>query len=65
MNEEIIKNDIEHDNDQEETIFCNRCGKPLKSEMSKKIGYGPSCYRHWKKERSQQIQLFNPGGDEK
>ena len=22
---------------------CKRCGRPLKSEKSRKIGYGPSC----------------------
>ncbi|MBO7212434.1 MAG: hypothetical protein J6V44_15745 [Methanobrevibacter sp.] len=47
----------------EEIIFCNRCGKPLRSDLSKKLGYGPSCYRMWKKERSQQHQLFDIGGD--
>ena len=52
------------DKNLEEKIFCNRCGKPLRSEESKKIGYGPSCYRIWKKERSQQKQLFDIGGEQ-
>lgn len=24
--------------------FCKRCGRRLKSDESKKIGYGPSCF---------------------
>jgi hypothetical protein len=24
---------------------CQRCGKPLKSEESKKLGFGPNCFQ--------------------
>ena len=24
--------------------YCLRCGKPLKSDESKRVGYGPLCY---------------------
>lgn len=54
MSEEEIKK-------SEEVVFCNRCGRPLKSELSKKLGYGPSCYDMWKKERLQHRQLFEIG----
>jgi protein-arginine kinase activator protein McsA len=56
MSEEI-KND--ENTVEEEVILCHRCGRVLKGEKSKKLGYGPSCYATWKKERSQQIQLFD------
>lgn len=42
----------------EEKILCRRCGRVLIGEASRQLGFGPTCYRAWKKERSQQIQLF-------
>lgn len=50
-------------NESNEKIFCKRCGRLLKGERSKELGYGPSCYSIWKKERSQQMKLFNDEGD--
>ncbi len=47
--------------DTNEKVFCNRCGRLLRGDRSKKLGYGPSCYYIWKKERSQQIRLFDEG----
>lgn len=29
----------------EEYIYCKKCGKPLKDKVSRKLGYGPSCYK--------------------
>ena len=26
-------------------VLCKRCGRPLRSEKSIKLGYGPTCYR--------------------
>lgn len=52
-------------NVEDEVILCHRCGRVLKGERSKQLGYGPSCYIMWKKERSQQKQLFDlSGGDQ-
>ena len=48
-------------NTKEENVYCNRCGRLLKGQRSKELGYGPSCYYLWKKERSQQIKLFDEG----
>lgn len=36
---------------------CLRCGKFLKSEKSKKLGYGPVCYRrHLKEEKNSRMR---------
>lgn len=32
------------------TPICLRCGKKLKSNQSKKLGYGPTCFRKHLKE---------------
>lgn len=53
-----VNNNPEKD---EEIIFCKRCGRKLLGEHSKELGFGPTCYKAWKKERSQQIQLFDIG----
>lgn len=42
----------------EEKILCRRCGRVLLGENSKHLGFGPTCYKAWKRERTQQIQLF-------
>lgn len=44
---------------ENERIFCSRCGRPLKGKRSRELGYGPSCYVLWKKERSQQKNLLD------
>lgn len=30
---------------ENEYIYCKLCGRKLKSEQSKLLGYGPSCFR--------------------
>ena len=52
---------MESNVDNNEKVFCKRCGRLLIGDRSKELGYGPSCYRIWKKERSQQIRLFDEG----
>ena len=45
---------------------CKRCGRPLKSPISIKRGYGPTCYAKVTKERSkvtEQIPDLNPEPD--
>ena len=32
--------------------LCFRCGRKLRTEESKKLGMGPTCYRKWKNESS-------------
>ena len=54
-----VKNDSGVKPEEEEVVLCHRCGRVLKGERSRKLGYGPSCYAMWQKERSQQIQLFD------
>lgn len=49
--------------DDKEKVFCKRCGRPLRGLHSRELGYGPSCYSVWKKERSQQLKLFGDGDD--
>lgn len=29
----------------EEKVFCKRCGRELKGNISKKRGYGPECLK--------------------
>lgn len=31
---------------------CLRCGRKLRSDQSKLLGYGPSCYKKSQKEKS-------------
>lgn len=40
-------------------IFCRRCGRKLVGDHSKELGFGPMCYKLWKRERNQQLRLFN------
>lgn len=42
----------------ERVVFCRRCGRKLAGSYSKSLGFGPTCYRLWKKERNAQIPLF-------
>lgn len=48
---------------ENERIFCSRCGRQLRGKRSRELGYGPSCYALWKKERSQQKNLLDSGGE--
>lgn len=43
----------------QEIVYCRRCGRRLIGENSKKLGFGPSCFKQWKKENSHQILLFD------
>ena len=47
----------------DEKVYCRRCGRLLIGSSSKELGFGPTCYRIWKKEHSQQIPLFDMGDD--
>ena len=52
--------------EENKKVYCRRCGRLLKGADSKKLEFGPSCYRIYKKERDQAIQLFDinkPQGD--
>ena len=42
-----------------EIVFCKRCGRKLRGEESRKIGFGPACLKLWKKEHSHQIILID------
>ena len=44
--------------EDENTVLCRICGKPLKEPTSRKLGMGPSCYRQFKASRTKQINLF-------
>ena len=39
-------------------IYCKRCGRKLKDEKSKKLGYGPNCI---KKENPKNKQILLKG----
>lgn len=45
----------------DEKVYCRRCGRLLLGENSRYLGFGPTCYRLWKKDNSQQIRLFKVG----
>jgi hypothetical protein len=30
---------------EEVNLYCKRCGRPLKDEISRKVGYGPECFK--------------------
>ena len=32
--------------------LCFRCGRKLKSEQSKLLGMGPTCYKKWQNENN-------------
>jgi hypothetical protein len=54
----MSSNVTENNQSSEDKILCRRCGRVLIGETSRQLGFGPTCYKVWKKERSQQIQLF-------
>ena len=33
---------------KEVVIYCKKCGRPLKDKKSRKIGYGPNCFKSLK-----------------
>ena len=43
-----------------EYINCLRCGRKLKTEESKLLGFGKICYEKWNKETASK-PLFNMG----
>lgn len=45
--------------EENRVVFCRRCGKPLKSAYSRKLEFGPLCYKMYMKEREQSERLFN------
>ena len=49
----------ENSNIDDKVIYCRRCGRPLKGFSSRELGFGPRCYSLWKKERNQQMPLFD------
>ena len=49
--------------DRKEHEYCLRCGRKLRSEKSRVIGYGAVCEAKMKTEKSR--QLFNPDGKQK
>ena len=51
-----MKNDTEHA--AQIVVLCRRCGRKLLDEVSKERGFGPACFKMWKKEHSSQIALF-------
>lgn len=53
-------NEVKEDDNK---VYCRRCGRLLIGNSSKELGFGPTCYKIWKKEHSQQIQLFDVGDD--
>ena len=53
-----MDSNIEAKQMSDEKVLCRRCGRVLLDENSKQLGFGPTCYKVWKRERSQQIQLF-------
>lgn len=45
-----------------ELVYCKRCGKVLKDEYSKSIGYGPKCFRIYLREKNNNSnRLFEVG----
>ena len=51
------------ENTEDKIVFCKRCGRKLVGSDSKLLGFGPTCYRLWKKERNQQMPVFETTGD--
>ena len=49
MNHQITMQEILQQQDNE-TVFCRRCGRKLKSEQAKQLGFGPTCYKRYIKE---------------
>lgn len=49
-------------NPEQERVYCKRCGKVLKDEYSRSIGYGPKCFQIYLRERNQHgNRLFEVG----
>ena len=40
--------------------LCFRCGRKLKTEQSRLLGMGPTCYQKWQTEHNMN-PLFNTG----
>lgn len=40
--------------------LCFRCGRKLRTEQSKLLGMGPTCYKKWQVEKSMN-PLFDAG----
>lgn len=34
----------------QEYLVCIRCGRKLKSQSSREVGFGPVCYKKWQTE---------------
>jgi hypothetical protein len=51
MNNKPIITNANEDNTSEQYKTCKRCGRKLKSETARSLGYGPVC---WKKRRTNQ-----------
>lgn len=43
---------------KEKHQFCLRCGRKLKKEEAKKLGYGPTCWKKLEEERNKKHKLF-------
>lgn len=52
---------------QDETVFCRRCGRKLKSEQARQLGFGPTCYSRYIKQTtmSSRKKLFVVNNGEK
>lgn len=48
---EIMGNDISSNK------VCNRCHRPLKTEQSKKLGFGATCYKKYLQKKK--VYLFD------
>ena len=41
-------------------IRCKRCNRPLKTEQTKALGYGPICYKKFQEDLSfKKVDLFS------
>ena len=60
QNSSILNKDGSVRKDTEECgkVYCKRCGRVLQDVTSRILGMGPTCYKLYKKERDQQINLF-------
>ena len=57
----MSENNVVDSGNESKTVLCKRCGRKLVGKRSLETGYGPRCYSIWKKERSQQLKLFEEG----
>lgn len=48
----------------EQIIYCKRCGRKLKGAISKKIGYGPECFKKIKPKNKNIMEGNNGGNNE-